>query len=421
MRRSKEACKMLGLSFASGSVGALLVYLAMTYLPAHGRESGARMHEVIADNTVSDIAQPARGVRGASTRDSAQLAQLAGSRLQAGYIDNEVNNIEVYEETNQAVVNITARKETQVFSWFFEPIPREDEAFGSGSIIDAAGYILTNNHVVQNASKVQVTLYDGSQFTGEIAGSDPENDLAIVRFAPKGRRLSTIRFVENDKLQVGQKVFAIGNPYGFERTLTVGIVSGLGRPIQNENGLVIQGMIQTDASINPGNSGGPLLNSRGQMIGVNSSIYSPTGSSVGLGFAVPVSTVRRVLPDLIKYGTVRRGWIDMKVIPLFPQLVRYKRLPVEKGLLVSEVLRGSEADKAGLQGGQRSQAVRSGKGVIYLGGDIITQIGDIEVSSMADLYSALEPTHPGDKLQMTVYRDGKKREFEIRLSERKRN
>ncbi|MEM9423656.1 MAG: trypsin-like peptidase domain-containing protein [Spirochaetota bacterium] len=336
-----------------------------------------------------------------------------------GYTGSEANNIEVYENTNRAVVNITALKETQVFNWFFEPIPREDEAIGSGSIIDTDGYILTNNHVVQNASKLLITLYDGSQVKGEIVGSDPENDLAIVRFAPNGRKLHTLAFVQDEHLQVGQKVFAIGNPYGFERTLTVGIVSGLGRPIQNENGLIIQDMIQTDASINPGNSGGPLLNSQGKMIGVNSAIYSPSGGSVGLGFAVPISTVKRVLPDLIQYGEVRRGWIDIQVIPLFPQLVRYSRLPVEKGLLVSQVFAGSEAEKAGLRGGERNQAVRRGNQVIYLGGDIITQIQDMEVASMADLYSALEPTRPGELIRLTIIRDGKERNLNIKLSKRK--
>ena len=402
MQKGKHSItQMLGLSLCSALLGAWSVYILLRYTPRPA---------------IVEVAQ-SLDVR---PRDSSP----APDRLRAAaYTQSEENNIAVYEETNQAVVNITALKEARLFfNWFFEPIPRRDEAIGSGSIIDAKGYVLTNNHVIQNAAKLLLTLYDGTQFEGEIAGSDPENDLAIVRFDPKGRRLSTISFVENGALQVGQKVFAIGNPYGFERTLTVGIVSGLGRPIQNENGLIIQDMIQTDASINPGNSGGPLLNSAGRMIGVNSSIYSPTGSSVGLGFAVPIRTIKRVLPDLIRYGEVRRGWIDIQVIPLFAQLVRYSRLPVAKGLLVSQVARGSEAEKAGLRGGRRDQAVRSGSRLIYLGGDIITQIDGVDVDSMADLYSALEPTRPGDEVVLTVVQSGRTapKKLRVRLSNRKR-
>ena len=399
---------MLLLSLCSALLGAWSVYILLRYVPRSGPAIVEVARTLDARPRESSPAVPPERLRAAS----------------AEYTQSEQNNIAVYEDTNQAVVNITALKESQLFNWFFGPIPQKDEAIGSGSIIDGKGYVLTNNHVIRNASKLLLTLYDGTQFEGEIAGSDPENDLAIVRFDPKGRRLSTISFVENGTLQVGQKVFAIGNPYGFERTLTVGIVSGLGRPIQNENGLIIQDMIQTDASINPGNSGGPLLNSAGKMIGVNSSIYSPTGSSVGLGFAVPIRTIKRVLPDLIRYGEVRRGWIDIQVIPLFAQLVRYSRLPVAKGLLVSQVARGSEAEKAGLRGGRRDQAVRSGNRLIYLGGDIITQIDGVDVDSMADLYSALEPTRPGDEVVLTVVPSGRRsaasKKLRVKLSNRKR-
>ena len=408
MQKAKNSIhfwQMLLLSFCSALLGAWSVYIVMRYLPHN-------------DSAITEVAQNLDAQQSVSSPRLQSPDHLRS--VNSEYTQNEQNNIAVYEETNQAVVNITALKKKQFFNWFFEPIPRRDEAIGSGSIIDGKGYVLTNNHVIQNASKLLLTLYDGTQFEGEIAGSDPENDLAIVRFDPKGRRLRAISFVENGTLQVGQKVFAIGNPYGFERTLTVGIVSGLGRPIQNENGLIIQDMIQTDASINPGNSGGPLLNSAGKMIGVNSSIYSPTGSSVGLGFAVPISTIKRVLPDLIRYGEVLRGWIDIQVIPLFPQLVRYSRLPVEKGLLVSQVARGSEAEKAGLRGGRRDQAVRSGSRLIYLGGDIITQIDGVDVDSMADLYSALEPTRPGDEVVLTVMQRSASKKIRVKLSNRKR-
>jgi S1-C subfamily serine protease len=200
--------------------------------------------------------------------------------------------------------------------------------------------VLTNYHVVENAVKVNLTLADESNFEGVVVGYDRENDLAVIKFDPQGKELVTIPFGDSAGLRVGQKVLAIGNPFGLERTLTTGIVSALGRPVRTDGGLVIQEMIQTDSSINPGNSGGPLLNSRGQMIGVNTMIYSPSGGSVGIGFAVPVNTARRIVPDLIEFGFVKRGWIDVVPVQLFPSLVRYAKLPVEEGLLVSRVISG---------------------------------------------------------------------------------
>jgi len=219
-------------------------------------------------------------------------------------------------------------------------------------------------------------------------------------------------------LRVGQKVLAIGNPFGLDRTLTTGIVSGLGRPLKARNDLVIRDMIQTDASINPGNSGGPLLNSRGEMIGINTMIFSPSGGSVGIGFAVPVNTARRVVPDLMEFGSVRRGWIDIVPRQLFPQLVQYARLPVEKGLLISEVLPGGNAEKAGLKGGDPKSAVRYGRTVIYLGGDILTVVDGMKVASIANLYEALEDNRPGDTVVVEFMRGRRTMETSITLSTR---
>ena len=188
------------------------------------------------------------------------------------YTEDELENIRTYERFNQGVVNITT--ETLALNWFLEPVP-SDGGTGSGSIIDRRGYILTNYHVVEKAYKVHINLADGSQYEGEVIGKDPENDLAVVRFDPDGAELTTIPFGNSSTLKVGQKVLAIGNPFGYDRTLTTGIVSGLGRPVRTSSNIVIRDMIQTDASINPGNSGGPLLNSRGEMIGINTMIYSP--------------------------------------------------------------------------------------------------------------------------------------------------
>ena len=192
------------------------------------------------------------------------------------YTEDELENIKVYQRLNEAVVNISI--EVVTLNWFLEPVPREGGS-GSGSVIDRRGYILTNRHVVENAYKVYVTLSDGSQFEGKVVGIDPENDLAVVKIEPGDKELVTIPFGNSDDLLVGQKVLAIGNPFGYERTLTTGVISGLGRPVKpaSSSKYIIKDMIQTDASINPGNSGGPMISSHGEMIGINTMIYSPTG------------------------------------------------------------------------------------------------------------------------------------------------
>lgn len=329
---------------------------------------------------------------------------------------DELANISVYENRNEAVVNITT--EQLSYTWFLEPVPREGSS-GSGSIIDKRGYVLTNNHVVENAYKVFITLSDGVQVEGNVVGSDPENDLAVIRFdPPKGKELTTIPMGSSSNLRVGQKVLAIGNPFAFDRTLTTGIVSGLGRPLRTDNNRIIQDMIQTDASINPGNSGGPLLDSQGNMIGINTMIYSPSGGSIGIGFAVPVDTAKRVVPELIEYGFVKRGWIDIYPIQLFPALVNYADLPVEKGILVSKVYEGSNADKAGIKGGSRNNAVSYGSTVIQLGGDIIVGVDNEPVASLADLFSALEDNKPGETVPVEIIRGRKRRTINVTLSER---
>jgi S1-C subfamily serine protease len=330
------------------------------------------------------------------------------------YTEDERENISIYERLNGAVVNITT--ETVAINWFLEPVPQEGGS-GSGSIIDTRGYVLTNNHVIENAYKVYINLADGSQFEGTVAGTDPENDIAVLKFEPpRGMDLRTIPFGDSSGLKVGQKVLAIGNPFALERTLTVGIVSGLGRPIQTSRQNIIRDMIQTDASINPGNSGGPLLDTQGRMIGINTMIYSPSGGSVGIGFAVPVNTAKRVVAELIQYGKVRRGWIDASVVQIFPALVRYAKLPVNSGLLVSRMRRNGFAEKAGIR--QGTEPVRYGSSVIYLGGDIISAVDGMKTNTLADLYSALEDNKPGEKIAIEIIRDGRTRTMEITLADR---
>lgn len=331
------------------------------------------------------------------------------------YTESEQENIGIYEALNKAVVNITTEKLS--LNWFLEPVPT-DGGTGSGSIIDKRGYILTNYHVVKDSYKLYINLYDGSQFEGEIIGYDTENDLAVVKFDPDGFNLTTISFGDSDSLKVGQKVLAIGNPFGYDRTLTTGIVSGLSRPVRTSGSLVIQGMIQTDASINPGNSGGPLLDSRGRMIGINTMIYTPSGGSVGIGFAVPVDTARRVVPDLIRYGHVNRGWIDIYPVQLEPNIVRYGKLSVSNGILVSKLEDGSNADIAGIRGGNTDNPVQYGRSIIYFGGDIIVNIDGLEVNTLEDLFSALEDNKPGDTVKVKIVRGKKNISTTVILSER---
>ncbi len=331
------------------------------------------------------------------------------------YTLDEKQNISVYEKCSPAVVNIN----TQVtgVNWFLEPIV-QDGGSGSGSIIDKRGYVLTNVHVIKGASKIYVSLTDGTQYEAKIIGQDADSDLAVIKFEPpKDTELQTIAFGDSTKLKVGQKVIAIGNPYGFDRTMTTGIISALGRPLKDSStNRIIRNMIQTDTAINPGNSGGPLLDTNGRMIGINTMIYSNSGSSAGIGFSVPAETAVRVASDLLKYGKVRRGTLELSVVQLNNTIAEYARLDINRGLLVSRTTKGGNAEKAGVI--QGTQGVRYGysNSIIYLGGDIITKIDNIEIATIADYYSALESKRPGDTVTITLHRNGKDREVQITLA-----
>ncbi|MCQ2592053.1 MAG: trypsin-like peptidase domain-containing protein [Treponema sp.] len=331
------------------------------------------------------------------------------------YTQDELQNINVYSMCNEAVVNINTK--VTAYDWFLEPYV-QDGGSGSGSIIDKRGYILTNVHVIQGATKIYVSLFDGTQYEAEIIGQDLDSDLAVIKFnPPQGMELKTISFGESENLKVGQKVIAIGNPFGMERTMTTGIVSGIGRPIQNSNKRIIRNMIQTDTAINPGNSGGPLLDTTGKMVGINTMIMSSSGSSAGVGFAVPSETAVRVVSDLIRYGKVLRGSLDAKIFQNSYRIAQYSGLDITSGVLVSEVLTGGNAEKAGLKGGTEAVYYGNRSSIVYLGGDVITKIDNIVISSLADYYSALESKKPGDTVDVVVRRNKKEVKLKITLVE----
>lgn len=347
------------------------------------------------------------------TRDKEVPSSLQNNIIATTYSNDEQNSIDVYDKSNLSVVNINT--EVMGYNFFYEAMPMEGGA-GSGFIFDERGYILTNYHVVKNAYKVSVSLHDGSNFDGNVVGVDEENDIALIKIDPKDSKLNVLSLGTSKGLKVGQKVLAIGNPFAFERTLSIGIISGLGRPLKSESGTIIQDMIQTDAAINPGNSGGPLLNNVGQVIGINTMIYSPSGGSVGVGFAIPIDTAKRVASDLIMYGEVKRGRIDANLVPNFPSLARYANLSITTGLLVSDLDESSNAYKSGLRGGDKQKAVQVGNRVLYLGGDIITAINDKKIKTGEDYYSALEQSKPNDVVKVSIIRGRNKLDLDLTLS-----
>jgi putative serine protease PepD len=326
--------------------------------------------------------------------------------------DDEKNNVAVYQKASPTVVNVISSVITRDF--FLNPVPREGS--GSGSVIDSRGYILTNNHVIKDAQKLEVTLADGSKWPAKLIGADPDNDLAVIKVEAPASKLKPLPWSDSQKLQVGQKVLAIGNPFGLGLTLTTGIISSLGRTIRSEVGTQIEDVIQTDASINPGNSGGPLLSSDGEMIGINTAILSPTGVSVGIGFAIPVNTAKRIVPQLISKGYVPYPYVGATVQPLFPEISKLLKLNVEKGAMVVEVTPGGPADKAGLKGGNRQ--VQAGNILITVGGDVIIQVDQKEVKDAEELIKTIREKNIGDAVVLKILRDGKTRDLRLTLQER---
>lgn len=322
--------------------------------------------------------------------------------------EDEAVNIDIYRRRGPGVVNITST--VLEYTWFFEAVPRQ--GVGSGVIIDEEGRIVTNYHVVEDAKRIEATLFDESVFEAEVVGVDPINDLAVLKIDCPERGCTPVPLGRSDHLKVGQKVLAIGNPFGLQRTLTTGIISSLGRSLRTEYGY-IEDVIQTDAAINPGNSGGPLLNTRGEVIGINTAIFSRSGDSAGIGFAVPVATLRRILPDLIEHGKVIRPWFGVSGRPIRGRLAELLKSPVEDGFLVETVEEGSSADAAGIRGGNRR--VFFGNSRLIVGGDVIVSVAGKEIRVGADLISALESKRPGDRVDIVYYRGDRRIERNVEL------
>ena len=310
-------------------------------------------------------------------------------------VSDEANSIEVYKKMSPGVAFINTS--TRFENWFGQQF--EQSGNGSGSVIDDQGHILTNYHVIENASKLTVSFGGDKVYPAEIVGGDPDTDLAVIKIEPPADGLTVIPFGDSKELQVGQKVLAIGNPFGLDRTLTTGVISGLQRPIRARNGRPIDAAIQTDASINPGNSGGPLLDKFGRMIGINSQILSPSGASAGVGFAIPVNTAKRVVPQLIEFGEVKRPNLGASFYAVEQLRSGGIRLPLKQGLLIGSVYPGGSIDRAGLKG-----LTSDGQDMIL--GDVITSIDGTEISNMDDLFRFLDKKKIGDTINVTVYRNG---------------
>jgi S1-C subfamily serine protease len=321
--------------------------------------------------------------------------------------------VRIYRQAAPAVANIVTR--AVEYDFFLNTVPVSGA--GSGFLYDTRGHVLTNFHVVQGAQQIEVILGDRnkSRYTARFIGGDPRNDIALLRIDAPGP-FSALPLGDSSSLQVGQRVLAIGNPFGFQSTLTTGVISALGRTVQTGQQTFIDDAIQTDAAINRGNSGGPLLNSRGEVIGINTAIYSETGTTAGIGFATPINTARQIADDLIKEGRVRRAVMGVEGGDLWPQLAAALELGVKQGFLVERVTPGGPADKAGILGGTRRVVI--GMRYWLIGGDAITAINGEPITGQFDLNVQLNRRRPGDVITVSICRGKKIMDVKLTLGER---
>lgn len=321
---------------------------------------------------------------------------------------DEQNNIEVYQKCNPGVVNITATTLRRDF--FFDIIPQR--GVGSGAIIRADGYIVTNDHVIGPAQNVEVTLFDKTTVPAKVVGSDPSTDLAVLKIETSGKKLGVLEYNLNG-LNVGQKVLAIGNPFGLGGSLSVGIISSLGRDIRTPSEGLLKDVIQTDAAINPGNSGGPLLDSSGKLIGINAQIVSKSGGNEGIGFAINGRTVKKIVDQLIQFGKVSRPELGFYGVGLDERVLKYLKIPKEAGVMVTQVERGGAANRVGLRPATKELVV--GFYRIPIDGDVIVQIDETPVGSLRDIRDVLGEKQIGDTVKVHFYRNKKLETLTIRL------
>ena len=325
-----------------------------------------------------------------------------------GLSSDEINNIDIYKAAHLATVNITSTVYRRTI--FFEVYPSKDQ--GSGFLISSDGKILTNSHVVANERQLEVTLSDQARYKAQLLSRDEANDLALLQITPRAK-LPTLHLGDSDALQVGQKVLAIGNPFGLEGTLTTGIVSSLGRSIRGENERTLEGLIQTDAAINPGNSGGPLLDSAGNVVGINTAILGPNGGNVGIGFAMPINRAKLMLDDF--QAGRKRPKLGVSVVPISGDYADALHLPTQGGLLIQEVDPDSAAARAGLRGGR--QEIQIGNAELLVGGDLIMAIDGKPVQRDDAISRALATKRSGDTLELTIFRNGRTTNVRVKLGE----
>jgi S1-C subfamily serine protease len=321
-------------------------------------------------------------------------------------VTSELDTAALYDRVTQSVVNVSVI------------MGQTGAATGTGFVIDQAGHIVTNNHVVENATYIEATFVDGTTLEAELVGRDPDADLAVIRVDPSAITLQPATFADSDQAFVGQDVLAIGSPFGQDFTLTTGIVSGLNRSLRSENDFSIPELIQTDAAINPGNSGGPLLDRNGDVIGVNTAILSGSGSSSGIGFAIPSNTVRRIVPYLIENGKFEHSWLGIAGMDLLPAQREAMGLDSTfEGVIVTDVIANGPAAQAGLQ--SASSEIDTPLGQMPIDGDIITAINGEPVNGIIDLIAYLDSsTLPGDHVTLDVWRDGQTMQVDVTLQPR---
>ena len=319
--------------------------------------------------------------------------------------------IEIFEKTEESVVQVNVRANDGT---------SKPGSMGSGFVYSDKGYIITNNHVVDDAGKVTVTFLDGESYTAKIIGTDPDLDLAVLKVEVGATYLQPIPMGDSSQLKVGEQITAIGNPFGLSGSMTSGIISQMGRLLPQDSGYSIPDVIQTDAAINPGNSGGPLLNMNGEVVGINTAIQSATGEFTGVGFAVPSNTVKKVVPILIEEGVFHHPWMGISGSDVDPDLAKVRELNSSKGFLIATVVEGSPAEDAGLQGITITKEIDGRE--YALDGDIIVKIDDKVVRKISDILIHLQREKSiGDEMVMTVNRDGTLIEVILVLGERPQN